>query len=114
MLAHWGIDATAHHPTKLDRPRCDQASAIFLMAPPYVRQLLLEHGRDLAAKAYLYGDPFGRPHAFGPEHTVPDPSFEPRPTEKLIEQLSWMHERTAQIRSHCSDTINHWTRPPAT
>ena len=98
MLAQWGIDATRHHPTKLDRRRCDEASAIFVMAPPYVRRLLLEYGRDLADKAYLYGEPFRRPEAFGPEHTVPDPSFDPRPTEKLVERFSWMRERTFQIR----------------
>ena len=98
MLAHWGIDATAHQPTKLDRRRCEEASAIFVMAPPYVRRLLLEYGDDLADKAYLYGDPFRRPEAFGPEHTVPDPSFDPRPTWKLVEQFSWMRERTLQIR----------------
>jgi protein-tyrosine-phosphatase len=98
MLAHWGIDATRHHPTKLDRRRCDEASAIFVMAPPYVRRLLLEYGRDLADKAYLYGQPFRRPQAFGPEHTVPDPSFDSRPTMQLVEQFSWMRERTLQIR----------------
>ena len=98
MLTYWGIDATRHHPTKLDRRRCDEASAIFVMAPPYVRRLLLEYGRDLADKAYLYGEPFRRPEAFGPEHTVPDPSFDPRPTEKLVEQFSWMRERTLHVR----------------
>lgn len=79
MLACWSIDAT-RHPTKLDRRRCDEASAIFVMAPPYVRRLLLEYGRNLADKAYLYGEPFRWPEAFGPEHTVPDPSFDPRST----------------------------------
>ena len=98
MLACWGIDATGHHPTRLDRRRCDEASAIFVMAPPYVRRLLLEYGGDLADKAYLYGEPFRRPDAFGPEHTVADPSFDPRPTRELVEQFSWMRERTRQIR----------------
>jgi hypothetical protein len=68
------------------------------MAPPYVRRLLLEYGRDLADKTYLYGEPFRRPEAFGPEHTVPDPLFDPRTTGKLVEQFSWMRERTLQIR----------------
>lgn len=98
MLARWGIDATGHHPTKVDRRGCDEASAIFVMAPPYVRRLLLESGGDLADKAYLYGEPFRRPEAFGHEHTVPDPSFDPRSTGELVEQFSWMRERTLQIR----------------
>jgi len=46
----------------------------------------------------FYGQPFRRPQAFGPEHTVPDPSFDPRPTMQLVEQFSWMRERTLQIR----------------
>jgi len=98
MLAHWGVDATGHQPTKLDRRRCEEASAIFVMAPPYVRRLLLEYGHDLANKTYLYGEPFSRPASFGAEHTVPDPSFDPRPTRELVEQFSWMRERTLQIR----------------
>jgi protein-tyrosine-phosphatase len=97
MLARWGIDATGHQPTKLDRRRCEAASAIFVMAPPYVRRLLLEHGHDLANKTYLYGEPFRRPESFGPESTVPDPSFDPRPSGELVEQFSWMRERTLQI-----------------
>ena len=97
MLGRWGIDAIGHHPTKLDRHHCEEASAIFVMAPPYVRRLLLEYGADLATKVYLYGEPFRRPESFGPEHTVPDPSFDPRPTGELVEQFSWMRERTRQI-----------------
>ena len=87
-----------HHPTKLDRHRCDQATAIFVMAPPYVRRLLLEYGPDLASKTYLYREPFTRPESLGPEHTVPDPSFDARPTSELVEQFLWMRERTLQIR----------------
>jgi protein-tyrosine-phosphatase len=98
MLARWGVDATGHRPIKLDRCRCEEASAIFVMAPPYIRRLLLEYGHDLADKVYLYGEPFCRPESFGPEHTVPDPSFDPRPTEELVEQFGWMLERTLQIR----------------
>jgi protein-tyrosine-phosphatase len=60
MLACWGIDATRHHPTKLDRRRCDEASAIFVMAPPYVRRLLLEYGRDLEDATYQAA-PFDEP-----------------------------------------------------
>jgi hypothetical protein len=58
MLAWWGIDAAEHQPTKLDRRLCDQASAIFVMSPPYLRRLLLDYDADLASKAYLYADPF--------------------------------------------------------
>ena len=97
MLACWGVDATGHQPTKLDRRRCEEASAIFVMAPPYIRRLLLEYGRDLADKTYLYGEPFSRPESFPPEHTVPDPSFDPRPTQELVEQFTWMRERTLHI-----------------
>jgi protein-tyrosine-phosphatase len=97
MLARWGVDATGHQPTKLDRPRCAAATAIFVMAPAYVRRLLLEYGHDLANKTYLYGEPFTRPESFGPEHTVPDPSFDPRSTGELAAQFSWMRERTLQI-----------------
>jgi len=78
------------------------------MAPPYVRRLLLEYGHDLANKTYLYGDPFSRPESFGPEHTVPDPSFDPRPTDELVEQYSWMRGRTLQIRE---SLLGH-SRPP--
>lgn len=98
MLARWGIDASGHNPSKVARRRCEQASAIFVMAPPYVRRLLLEYGHDLADKTYLYRQPFTRPKAFGPQHTVPDPSFDPRPTEELIEEFSWMRDRTLEIR----------------
>lgn len=98
MLALWGVDATGHQPTKLDRRRCEEATAIFVMAPPYVRRLLLEYGHDLANKTYLYGEPFTRPRSFAPEHTVPDPSFDPHPTQELVERFSWMRERTLQIR----------------
>jgi protein-tyrosine-phosphatase len=98
MLACWGVDATGHQPTKLDRRRCEEASAIFVMAPPYVRRLLLEYGPDLANKTYLYGEPFSRPESFGPEHTVLDPSFDPRPAKELVEQFNWMCDRTLQIR----------------
>ena len=114
MLAHWGVDATGHHPTKLNRRRCEQASAIFVMAPPYVSRLLHEYGHDLGTKAYLYREPFCRPESFGPEHTVPDPSFDPRPTGQLVKQFSWSASERFRSTSRCSDTVNHWSRPRAT
>lgn len=62
-----------------------------------VRRLLLEYGRDLAEKTYLYGEPFGRPRSFGPAHTVRDPSFDARPTLALVAEFGWMRERTLQV-----------------
>src|SRR5215467_10413657 len=64
MLAHWGIDARGHRPQPLHRAICDQAGAIFLMAPAYVHRLLLEFGQDLVDRAYLFADPFTRPQSF--------------------------------------------------
>jgi protein-tyrosine-phosphatase len=99
MLACWEIDASAHQPTQLDRGLCDQASAIFVMAPPYLRRLLLEYGADLASKAYLYADPFTRPESFSHhEYTVSDPSFDERPARELVEEYAWMRDRALQIR----------------
>ena len=99
MLACWGIDAAGHQPTQLDRDLCDQASAMFVMAPPYLRRLLLEYGADLATRAFLYADPFTRPESFADRgYTVPDPSFDERPAPELIAQYAWMRERTVQIR----------------
>ena len=99
MLACCGIDAAEHQPTKLDRRLCEQASAIFVMAPPYLRRLLLEYGADLASKAYLYADPFSRPESFvRGAYTVSDPSFVERPAPELVEEFTWMRERALQIR----------------
>jgi len=99
MLAYWGIDADGHHPTKLDRRICDKTTAIFVMAPPYLRRLLLEYGAHLASKAYLYADPFARPGSLRPgQFTVPDPSFDERPVPELVEEFTWMREQTLQIR----------------
>ena len=60
MLAYWGIDASAHRPRQIDRAVCDRASAIFVMAAPYLRRLLIEYGEDLGVKSYLFADPFTR------------------------------------------------------
>ena len=100
MLAWWGIDASEHRPTRLDRRPCERAGAIFVMAPAYLRRLLLEHGVDLADKSYLYADPFTRPESFDPgRYTVPDPSFDERPVVALVEEFAWMRDRTRQIRT---------------
>jgi protein-tyrosine-phosphatase len=100
MLAWWGIDATAHQPTKLDRRMCDEASAIFVMAPPYLRRLLLDYGPDLARKSYLYADPFSHPKSLlgNSGYTVRDPSFDERPPVELVSEFGWMRDRTRQIR----------------
>src|SRR5690349_11150229 len=65
MLRHWGIDASGHRPRQLDRTLCEQASAIFVMAPTYLRRLARDYGEDLASKAHLFADPFTRPVSFG-------------------------------------------------
>jgi protein-tyrosine-phosphatase len=99
MLACWGIDACGHRPRQLERGLCDAAGALFVMAPPYLRRLLLEYGPDLASKAYLFADPFRRPESFGGgEYTVWDPSFDERSARELIEEYAWMRERVLEIR----------------
>jgi len=80
MLAHWGIDARAHRPRQIDRGICDQASAIFVMAAPYLRRLVTEYGEDLASKSYLFADPFTQPMGFANrEYAVNDPTWDIRP-----------------------------------
>jgi protein-tyrosine phosphatase len=99
MLRRWGIDPRDHRPRQLDRAVCDEADALFVMAPPYLHRLLAEYGDDLAAKAYLFADPFSRPRSFARgEYRVFDPSFDRRPTEELLRECSWMRERVLQIR----------------
>jgi protein-tyrosine-phosphatase len=99
MLACWGIDARGHQPRQLDRRLCDEATAVFVMAAPYLRRLLLEYGADLASKAFLYADPFTRPESFARgEYTVSDPTFDQRPVQELVEEYTWMRERALQLR----------------
>lgn len=99
MLAYWGIDAARHRPRQLDRALCERASALFVMAAPYVRRLLVEYGSDLASKSYLFADPFTRPQSFSHgEYTVLDPSFDHRPVQELVAECAWMRERVLQIR----------------
>lgn len=98
MLAHWEIDAARNRPRQLDRGLCDEASALFVMAAPYVRRLLVEYGPDLASKTYLFADPFTRPQSFvRGEYTVWDPSFAQRPLRALVGECAWMRERVLQI-----------------
>lgn len=99
MLDCWGIDARGHQPRQLERGLCEEASAVFVMAAPYVRRLLVEYGADLASKTYLFADPFTRPESFRRrEYTVWDPSFDQRPVEELVREYARMRERVLQIR----------------
>jgi hypothetical protein len=68
------------------------------MGPEYLRRLLLEHGRDLAAKAYLFADPFRLPKSLDDDkYLVYDPSFDDLPVETLVREFSWFRERVRQI-----------------
>lgn len=98
MLRCWGIEACGHRPRQLNRALCDRADAIFLMGPEYLRRLLRGYGADLAAKAYLFADPFRRPQSLhAGEYLVYDPSFEDRPIVELVREFSWFRERIIQI-----------------
>jgi protein-tyrosine-phosphatase len=98
MLRHWGIDASGHCPRQVDRELCDQASAIFVMAPAHLRHLLRGYGDDLDRKTYLFADPFSQPQSFPRgAYKVYDPSFDPRPVEELVHECGWMRERVEQI-----------------
>ena len=100
MLRCWGIDATRHRPRKLTRQLCEDADAIFVMGPLYLARMLEEHGRDLAAKSYLFADPFDMPAGFtAGEFLVRDPSFDTAPPEELTREFAWFPERVAQIRA---------------
>jgi protein-tyrosine-phosphatase len=99
MLTAWGIDASDHRPTKLTDHLCDDAGAIFLMAPSYAHRLLREYGEEHANKTYLFADPFSKPLSFGNgQYVVSDPSFDHRPTNELLNDFTWMRERVLQIR----------------
>ena len=98
MLAYWGMVASAHRPRQIDRAVCDQASAIFVMAAPYLRRLLIEYGEDLGVKSYLFADPFTRPVCFARrEYAVNDPTWEIRAVSHLCAEHAWMRDRVAQI-----------------
>ena len=98
MLAYWGIDASAHRPRQIDRAVCDEVSAIFVMAAPYLRRLLIEYGEDLGVKSYLFADPFTRPVCFARrEYAVNDPTWDIRAVSHLCAEHAWMRDRVAQI-----------------
>jgi protein-tyrosine-phosphatase len=98
MLRHWGIDAGGHCPLHVDRELCDQADAIFVMAPAHLSRLLSRCGEHLDQKTYLFADPFSLPRSFPRgAYKVYDPSFDARPVEELVQACSWMRERVRQI-----------------
>jgi protein-tyrosine phosphatase len=98
MLRQWGIDASGHCPRQVDRGLCDQADAIFVMAPAHLYRLLRLYGEDLDQKTYLFADPFTQPRSFHRgEYKVYDPSFDPRSIEVLVKEYHWMRERVQQI-----------------
>ncbi|HEV3256747.1 MAG TPA: hypothetical protein VG013_07710 [Gemmataceae bacterium] len=98
MLRCWGIDAGGHLPKAVDRSLCDRADGIFTMGPEYLRQVLDQCGTDLAAKAYLFADPFSVPQSLQHgEYFVFDPSFENRPVAELVAEFDWFRERVLQI-----------------
>ena len=85
-------------PPQVDRELCDQASAIFVMAPAHLRRLLRLYGEGLHRKTYLFADPFSQPRSFHRgEYKVYDPSFDPRPIGELAHACRWMRERVQQI-----------------
>jgi protein-tyrosine-phosphatase len=99
MLRWWGIDASKHRPRRIDRALCDRADAIFLMGPEYLCRLLGEYGPDLAAKAYLFADPFRLPECVDDAtYLVYDPSFDEKPVEELVREFAWFRERLQQIQ----------------
>jgi protein-tyrosine-phosphatase len=98
MLRHWGIDASGHSPQQLNRELCDQADAIFVMAPAHLHRLLSLYGEDLDQKTYLFADPFSQPRSFHRgAYKVYDPSFDGRSIEALVQACLWMRERVQQI-----------------
>ena len=98
MLAYWGIDASEHRPRQIDRAVCDEAGAIFVMAAPYLRRLLIEYGEDLGVKSYLFADPFTRPTCFAHrEYAVNDPTWDTRTACDLCAEHAWMRDRVAEI-----------------
>jgi protein-tyrosine-phosphatase len=108
MLRWWGIDASGHRPQQINHSLCDRADAIFLMGPEYLRRLLSEHGADLAAKAYLFADPFTLPETLAhDEYLVYDPSFDDLPVATLVHEFNWFRERVRQIHDALySNTAN--------
>jgi protein-tyrosine-phosphatase len=99
MLREWGIDASAHRPSKLTRDLCAKADAIFVMGPSFLHRMVWEYGDDLAEKSYLFADPFTRPLSFAnAEYAVRDPSFDARQAGELVKEFAWMRERVLQIQ----------------
>lgn len=99
LLTHWGGDCGAHRARPITRDLCDQATHIFTMAPHYSAAIFLAHGVDLAAKTYLFADPFTVPTSFEhAEYHVVDPGFDHRPTWQVVADHAWFRERVLAIR----------------
>jgi hypothetical protein len=82
----------------VDRRLCDRADGIFVMAPAYLSWVLAHCGDDLAAKAYLFADPFTQPRTLRDgEFVVYDPSFEARAIAELLREFAWFRDRVVQI-----------------
>jgi hypothetical protein len=68
------------------------------MRPEYLASLLNSYGTDLAAKAYLFSDPFSLPRSLAKgNYLVYDPSFDRRPISELAKEFLWLRDRVAQI-----------------
>lgn len=98
MLQQWGIDASNHEPSQINRAVCDRADAIFAMGPEYLKILFKMFGDRMARKSYLFADPFTVPQTFANgEYRVRDPSFDHVPIPGLIKEFSWFRERVVSI-----------------
>jgi hypothetical protein len=70
------------------------------MGPEYLRRLLAEYGTELAAKAYLFADPFSLPRSFSRgEYLVYDPAFDDRPVAALLHEFRWFRQRVRQVHA---------------
>lgn len=72
----------------------------------------------MAARSYLFADPFTRPMGFANrEYAVNDPTWDTRPASDLCAEHAWMRDRVAEIRdrvAEINETLRGRGRPPAT
>jgi len=100
MLRYWGVEVRQHQPRAVTHELCAQAQALFVMEPEYARRIISVYGVALAAKTYLFADPFTLPRAFGhDEYVVHDPTFDLRPLTEVVRDYDWFRERVRQIRA---------------
>jgi protein-tyrosine-phosphatase len=103
ILRHWGIDARAHRPRRLNSQLCANSGAMFFMAPEYLHRMIREYGLQFASKSYLFADPFSKPSSFSNGgYLVRDPSFDCCPISELVLEFQWFHERVSQIHQALS------------